>query len=124
MPHKLMFEAYINGLRLLRRKAVDLDPAAFNNLETIRDQSLALAPYAGWSLWIAGTANERVALVWPWGIIQHGIPAIDPLQIQTNLLLLDDSGCPLPEYQSFAALVHTVNRLEWHGLARTACGLP
>ena len=119
-----MFEAYINKLRLLRRHASELDPTAFHHMQTIRDPKSKLAAYSGWAIWIAGSDRESIAISWPWGFIQHGIPAIDPLQIQSNLLLLDASERPLPEYQALGVLVHVVNRLEWHMHAREACGEP
>ena len=119
-----MFETYINELRLLRRSGLDLDPATFRHVQTIRDPANKLAAYSGWALWTAGDCRESVAVAWPWGLIQHGIPAIDPLQIQSNLLLLDAVGHPLPEYQGLATLVHLVNRLAWHSHALEACGEP
>lgn len=119
-----MFEEYINQLRLLRRYAPDLDPAAFRHVQTIRDPASKLAAYGGWALWAAGIDSQSIAIAWPWGFIQHDIPAIDPLQIQSNLLLLDAFDSPLPEYQALAVLVHVANRLEWHVHAREACGKP
>ena len=119
-----MFETYINELRLLRRNALDLEPATFRHVQTIRDPHNKLATDSGWALWTAGEYLESVAIAWPWGLIQHGIPAIDPLQIQSNLLLLDTVGHPLPEYQGLATLVYLVNRLAWHSHALQACGKP
>ena len=85
-----MFEAYLDGLRLLRRRASELDPNTFFQLDTALDPQGKLANCSGWSLWAGGCESERIGLLFPWGFIQHGIPAIDPLRIQTNLMLLDD----------------------------------
>jgi len=117
-----MFEAYINELRLLRRHASDLDPGAFHHLQTIRDPASTLSAYSGCAIWVAGSGDGSIAVAWPWAFIQQGIPAIDPLRIQSNLLLLDAADRPLPEYQALGVLVHVVNRLEWHVHAREACG--
>lgn len=119
-----MFEAYLNKLRLVRRHASQLDPADFRHDQTIRDPASKLAACSGWALWTTGLDAQSIALSWAWGFIQHGIPVIDPLQIQSNLLLLDAAERPLPEYQALGVLVHVVNRLEWHMHAREACGEP
>lgn len=119
-----MFEAYINELRLLRRNSLDLDAANFRHVQTTRDPENRLAARSGWALWTAGSYRESVAISWPWGVIQHDIPAIDPLQIQSNLLLLDTTGRPLPEYQGLATLVHLVNQLAWQSYALESCRKP
>jgi hypothetical protein len=119
-----MFEAYINDLRLLRRNASELDPGEFHHVQTIRGPQSTLAALSGWTLWLAGSTADRIALAWPWALIQHGIPAIDPLQIQSNLLLLDQAAQPMREYQALGVLVHVVNRLGWHVHAREASGEP
>ena len=119
-----MFEAYINELRLLRRRALDLDPGSFQHIQTSRDPDSKLSASSGWTLWAAGIDNQRVAIAWPWGLIRQGIPAIDPMQIQSNLLLLDPDERPMTEYQALGELVHVVNRLEWHAYAQDACGEP
>jgi hypothetical protein len=119
-----MFETYINGLRLLRRRASQLDPNAFFELETVRDTHGKLATCSGWSLWAGGAGTERIGLLWHWGFIQYDIPAIDPMRIQTNLLLLDDSEHMISEYQAVGALVNLINHLRWQDHARAACGDP
>ena len=116
-----MFEAYINGLRLLRRRLLDLDPSVFRHRRTVRDPTNLSGVSGGWSSWTTGAGSGVVALAWPWFIIQRGALALEPMGIQSNLLLLDAADQPLSETQTMAALLALVNRLDWHPHAEWAC---
>jgi hypothetical protein len=116
-----MFEYVLDELRLRRFMQADLDPALFRHLRTVKSSEAPEKQCNGWALWVAGESKDTVALAWPWSFIQPGVPAIDPLKIQSNLLLLDDKGELLSEYQTVATLVYLVNRLDWNSQANTAC---
>jgi len=116
-----MFESYINKLRLLRCHATDLKARDFRHRQTVWDPQSKLGACSGWTLWVTGSDSDASAIAWPWGFIEHGVPAIDPMQIQSNLLLLDAAGRPVPGHQALGVLVSVVNCLEWHLHAREAC---
>jgi hypothetical protein len=119
-----MFEAYINGLRLQRRKMRDLNPSTFRHRRTVVDRpSPTGASSSGWSSWIAGVRSEVIAIAWPWAIIQHGVPALDPMRIQSNLLLLGRDDRMLNEQQTLGALLVLVTQLDWHPHALKACSV-
>jgi Domain of unknown function (DUF4902) len=119
-----MFEAYLNSLRLVRCHARDLEPSAFRHMQTVRDPKSTLAACGGWSLWVADSGTEKLALAWPWNIIEFGIPVTDVLGIQSNLLMLDDTGIILHENLASAICLQLVERFDWRDRARLICGVP
>lgn len=118
-----MFEAYLDSLRLVRCHARDLEPSAFRHMQTVRDPNSKVAACGGWSLWVADSGSENFAVAWPWGIIEFGIPVADTLGIQSNLLLLDDTGTILHENLASAICLRLVESLDWRIQARSICGL-
>ena len=93
-------------------------------MQTVRDAHNKFSACSGWAIWIAGGGTAGIAIAWPWAFIEPGVPAIDTMQIQSNLLLLDAAERPLPEYQALGVLVHVVNSLDWHTHARKVCSEP
>lgn len=118
-----MFEDYLNSLRLARRRVVDIEPSVFHHSQTVRDPKSKLANCAGWSLWIADLGTQSLAVAWPWGIIEFGIPVADALGIQSNLLLLDGAGSIIDENLASAFHLQLVESLEWRDQARLICGV-
>jgi hypothetical protein len=118
-----MYEAYIDGLRLERRLATELNASGFRPEALAADAIVDPARRSGWALWVAGEPEHLVAIAWPWAFIEMGIPAINPVQIQTNVMLVDQAGRPLSESDALGALVNLVNQLAWQVHARRACDL-
>lgn len=120
-----MFEAYINALRMRRMQVHELSVLGFRHLRTVCPESNDSAVQrVGWSKWVSDADNAPVGLVWCWGEIQHGAIAIDPFQIQSNLLLLCGRGKPLSEGEAMSVLVSLVSRLDWQPFARKAAKAP
>lgn len=116
-----MFEYVLDELRLRRFMQADLDPASFRHLRTVKSSRAHEEQCTGWALWVAGASKDTVALAWPWSFIHPGVPAIDALKIQSNLLVLDLKGEPLSEYQTVGALVYLINSIDWNCKANAVC---
>jgi len=116
-----VFEYVLDELRLRRFMQADLDLASFRHLRTVKSLRTHEEQCTGWALWVAGASKDTVALAWPWSFIHPGVPAIDPLKIQSNLLVLDVKGEPLSEYQTVGALVYLINSIDWNCKANAVC---
>jgi hypothetical protein len=59
-------------------------------------------------------SGKQIGIAWDWAEVRRRVVVIaDPMQIITNLVLLDDSGNALT-YQSSLLQVHNViHQLEW-----------
>ena len=113
-----MFEAYINGLRMLRVRASTLDAAAFYARKTVCERGSS--SLRGWSSWAAGRDCDTMAVSWPWMLIADGVVALDPMRIQSNLLVMDDLDKPLGEHSSTKVLLAIVDRMPWQRYALKA----
>lgn len=117
----LMFEAYINALRMRRMQVHDLTALAFRHLRTVCVESASdRVGLTGWAKWAADADGSPVGLVWPWAEIQHGGIALDPSRIQSNLLLVCPRGEPLGAREATSAIIRLVHALEWQAFARSA----
>lgn len=69
---------------------------------------------SGQVLWGARVSGKQIGIAWDWAEVRRRVVVIaDPMQIITNLVLLDDSGNALT-YQSSLLQVHNViHQLEW-----------
>ncbi len=101
-----------------RVRANTLDAALFTVRKTVCERSCP--SLRGWSSWVAGRDSETLALNWPWGLIAEGVVALDPLRIQSNLLMIDDFDQPLDERASTRVLIELIDRMPWQGSAMKA----
>lgn len=69
---------------------------------------------SGQALWGLRVGKDVVGLAFDWAEITRGVPVLsDPMQILSNVALLDDQGQPLPEAARIVELNTAVHEIDW-----------
>lgn len=73
----------------------------------------------GQALWAREAANDIVGLAWDWAELRPGVVAMsDPMTVLSNVLLVDEQGCPLDAFRRILCLNNSVFLLPWQQRTR------
>jgi hypothetical protein len=83
-----------------------------------------MAGLSGSTRWERGYADAVAWVEWSWVEMAHRtVVQADPLNVRSNVLLLDERGCPLLSSRRRAALATLVYLLPWQGPVLDALSL-
>lgn len=69
---------------------------------------------SGQALWGLHVGENVIGLAFDWAEITRGVPVLsDPMQILSNVALLDEQGQPLPESDRIVELNTAVHEIDW-----------
>ena len=68
----------------------------------------------GQVMWGTNVGPEIAGMAWDWREVQPNVVAMsDPMALQSNLVLIDDDGEPLPESRRLLHMHNTIHALPW-----------
>jgi hypothetical protein len=90
------------------------------HLETIIDRTTtAFGRRRGQAVWTADCAAGMTGLAWEWVEVRPGVIALaDPMNILSNLCVVDESSAPVPDSRRAMVLNRLIHSVDWQPQVR------